>query len=186
MSNFETATTPSVNRFDVPVKFGIVLGILSVLIQYVSYSILLPKSFMGYIGGMVAIFIITVALWVVTGVQQRKAMGGFISFKDAFQAIFVAIVISSLIATVWSVVYVKYINPDLADNFKSSMLDMMETYKVPQEKLEETSSKMDVSKFRDISFGAQAMALAIRIIAKSVVGLIIAAIVKKEPKTQMV
>src|ERR1043165_6375526 len=129
-------------RFDIPVKWGFIIGIIGIIMITVENMFLIKNYYM-FMGGYIVIFIITVILYGIVGGQQRKAMGGYISFKDAFQAIFVAILISVSLTTIYSIIYVKLIDPGMMDKIKETTLAFMESMKVPQDKIDKTAADFD-------------------------------------------
>ncbi len=165
------------NRFAIPVKWGIIWGVLSCIITTVQHMFLLePYAF--YLAIFFIQFVLGLVFYCVAGIQQRKAMGGYITFKDAFQAIFVVIVISSIITAIYSFVYFKWIDPGVMDQLKEQTLSSMEKWGAPTDSIDEAAENFD--KGKDGSVGTMLLNLCKGLIISSIFGFICAAIVKKK------
>jgi Na+/H+-dicarboxylate symporter len=112
-------------------------------------------------------------------------MGGYISIKEAFAAIFIAILISTIMTTIWGIVYARVIDPGLSLKIKESTLAFMESMKAPQEKLDQTAADIDKQIGDSIKPGALIYGYAKSLVITSIFGFICAAIVRRAPKQQM-
>ena len=175
----------SFNRWDIPVKVGVFIGVLSIILSVISYMFILPVNYIAFLVSTAIVFIVMIILYGVTGARQRRAMGGYISLKDAFSAIFVAILISTLISTIWGVVYAKWIDPHVTEKMKESTLAFMEHMKVPQDKLDATAAGMDNQLAESTHVSVLLYNYAKSLVFMSIFGFICAAIVKRTPKQQM-
>lgn len=186
MSDIKFASAaPPVKRFDIPVKMGIIIGVVAAILNTANYMFLLPVNYIGFLVFTFVVYIACILLYGVTGAQQRKAMGGFIDIKDAFQAIFIAILISSIISSVWGFVYARYVDPELTDKIKAGTLGLMERFKAPQDKLDEASAKFDEQVKSSLNFGNMLYAFAKGLILQSIFGFICAAVVRRNPPVEM-
>jgi len=178
-------TPANFNRWDIPVKMGLLIGVIGVLLTTISYVLVMPASYIAFLVSTGVMFLVSIGLYYVTGVRQRKAMGGYINLKDAFAAIFVAILISTIITTIWGVVYAVVIDPQLPEKIKEGTLSFMEGMKAPQEKLDEQAAAID-KQFRDSLKPATLLyAYAKSLVITSIFGFICAAIVRRAPKQSM-
>ena len=173
------------NRWDIPVKMGLVIGLVSIIISVANYTFVMDKSYIAFLVVTGLTFLVTIFLYGLTGARQRKAMGGFISLKDAFSAIFVAILISTLISSVWGIIYAKWIDPNVTEKVKESTLAFMEGMKVPQEKLDSTAADLDKQLSESLKPGILIYNYAKSLVIMSIFGFICALIVKREPKQAM-
>jgi hypothetical protein len=179
-------TTPAnFNRWDVPVKMGILIGLIGIVLSTVGFMFILPSSYIGYLVFTGITFVISIGLYFYTGVRQRQAMGGFISIRDAFAAIFIAILISSIISTIWGLIYARIIDPELTEKIKDGTLAMMERMKAPPEKLDETAKQIDEQIGSSVKPGVLLLSFAKSLVVSSIIGLVCALIVKREPKQLM-
>jgi hypothetical protein len=190
MSNTEAAPF---NRFSVPVKWGILVGVISIILTTVNFLFIIEyyPVFLSvvssliyiiliYIIPIVLIYIISIVLYGVAGAQQRKAMGGYIDLKEAFQAIFIVILISSIISTIYGIVYVKLIDPSVMDVIKSNTLAFMERMNVPEEKLDQTAADFDREVAQGFKPGRLLYSFARQLVVQSIFGFICALIVRKK------
>ncbi len=172
-------------RWDIPVKMGVLIGLAGVLLSALNYMFILPASYVAFLAFTGITFIVTLVLYGITGARQRKAMGGYITLKDAFAAIFMAILISSVITTIWGLIYAKLIDPEVSEKIKTATLGFMERMKVPAEQLDKTSADIDQTladstkpKFLIYNFAKS-------LVISSIFGFIVALIVKRAPKQQV-
>jgi len=126
----------------IPVKFGLFIGFgmmffttlnnLYWISNFVLYSVM---NFVILIGALVGI--------VLSGIQQRKAMGGYITIKEAFGALFITTLIASFINAVYGYVYATAIDPNLVDKIKAGSIALMERMKAPEEAIDQAIEAMD-------------------------------------------
>jgi hypothetical protein len=74
--------------------------------------------------------------------KRRKELGGFIELKDAFQTIFIAVLIGELIYTAFNAIYLKFIDPHFFEKFAASMESFVEKSSMSDDRKEETLNKM--------------------------------------------
>lgn len=188
MSDIDFATAQQgqpFRRFDIPVKMGILIGVAAAILSTANYMFLLPANYIAFLVFTFVIYIVCVLLYGVTGAQQRKAIGGYIDIKGAFQAIFIAILISSIISALWGFIYAKYIDPELMDKIKAGTLGMMERMRAPQDKIDEAATNFDKQIKESAGVGNILYAFAKGLIVQSIFGFICAAIVRRNPPEQM-
>jgi hypothetical protein len=139
-----------------------------------------------YFIGIFLSFSIQVILMGVAGAQQRKALGGFISFKDAFRAIFITLLIFLVINTIYSYIYMHFIDPDFSEKMKEASLRMAEKWGANQEALDKAAQKADDNIEKGKHLSSQLLSFFWSIVIYSIFGMICAAIVKKnKPEAQM-
>lgn len=177
-------TNPDFKRFDIPIKWGLVIGIVSCLL-FTVINMFFLGNMMTYFVLIALSFIINIILLGVLGAQQRKAMGGYIEMKDAFQAIFVAILIIVTITYIYSFIYMKYIDPDYAVKMKEATLRFTEKMGAPQSKIDEASQKFDEQMKNRNSPAKLAISYVWNIVLYSFFGLICALIVRRKRPENM-
>jgi hypothetical protein len=176
--------TENVNRFAIPVRMGLLIAIIKILLSTISYQFFLASWGMTMLFTGIS-FIIGVLLLISTGKQQRKALGGYISFKEAFQAIFVALLIFVVLNYLYDVIYMKWIDPSMMDKIKESSIGFAEKMGAPQERLDKMAEEFDKQGEKQWTIGKQAVSLFSSIAIYSIVGFICAAIVKKNKPEYM-
>ena len=177
VDNSQTPSEPF-NRFSIPVRFGIIWGVLSCILTTVQHMFFID-SYGLYLTFFFLMFAIGIVFYCIAGIQQRRTMGGYINFKDAFQAIFVVILISSVIASIYSFIYFKWIDPDVIDKLKEQTLASMEKWGAPTESIDEAAEEFDKNKDAT-SIGTLVLNFCKGIVVSSIFGFICAAIVKKK------
>ena len=93
-------------------KYGFILAAVSVVISLTMHFInpvLVYTNVMASIG----IFVVFIALLVVSGITIRKEVGGFWTFGEAFKAFLIISLILAITATLYNFILMKFIDPDL-------------------------------------------------------------------------
>lgn len=172
-------------RFAVPVKLGLIAGLLKIIISTIQYQFF-SENLM--VTGVIVFlsFTVGVIFLFMTGVQQRKTMGGFIEIKQAFQAIFVAILIIVTLNYLYDLIYQLFIDPGLADRIQAASMSMAENLGTPEESLDEMRVAFEEKDISKLGFADHLLAYFTQIVWYSIIGFICAAIVKKKrPLTDM-
>jgi uncharacterized membrane protein (DUF106 family) len=156
-------------------KYGLILSATSIIY-------LLLTSIMGMSNLMMTFLLLIVLIGVlitilVLGVKEHRnnQLGGFISFGRAFLVCILILVISAVISTIFSYVYMNFINPSYIDSMKDGMTEMLEKYNVPEEKMAESLKQFDDMK----TLNGNLIGLAKNLAGGAVISLIIAAIMKR-------
>lgn len=170
-------TTQEFNKFTIPVRWGIIISIISVFITTI-YGMFMMKS-MGIMGASIVgvlTFITMMLLLLVMGTQQRKAMGGFITFREAFSAIFVSILIVVVVSSVYQYIYTHFIDPNYFETMREMSVKMSTSLGVDADKAEAASMEQ-IEKQKGVS--SIFLGIATSLVLYSLFGFIIAAIVKR-------
>lgn len=168
------------NKNALPLRWGLIIGIVSVFI-FTIYNMFLMESagMWGATGLGLFSFILMMILFGVMASQQRKAMGGYITFKQAFQAIFLSILVVVLISNLYSFIYTKWIDPEYYEKMKEMSMNV--TYKLggSEEAVEEAEAAFDDRMGDPHSPGKILLGVAMQLVFYSLFGFIVAAIVKR-------
>ncbi len=178
------APLPAKPDNSIPLKWGLISGILSCIITVVSFKVVLGRSYAGFITLSFAGLVVALVMAGLAAAEQRRAQGGFITFREAFRPVFITLLISVVIGIVFSTVYVRYIDPSAPDRVKDATVTAMASMNVPQEKLDEMTEKMDREMNAGNSPGRLALQFAQSLVVASLFGLIPAAIVQKKRRVQ--
>jgi glucan phosphoethanolaminetransferase (alkaline phosphatase superfamily) len=111
------------------VQNGLVFGVIIGLVYCISLFLRYNQTSSGPIMiGLIAIcfYLIVIAFLFFCGLKRRKELGGFIVLKDAFQTIFVAILVAELIYTIFNIIYLKFIDPNYFDKLYTAMESFIE------------------------------------------------------------
>ncbi|WOD44296.1 DUF4199 domain-containing protein [Hwangdonia lutea] len=154
---------------------GIVLSLLT-LLGYVNLD-LFTKWWFG-----IGMLIIIIIFGIISSMKSRGALNGFISYKQAFTSYFITVALGLAISTVVSILIFNFIDPDAAVALKEKILDstveMMRSFNAPEEAIAETVEKMEADESM-FAIGKVLQSLAFQLIGYSLVGLIVALVVKK-------
>lgn len=168
---------------DIPLKWGIITGVIGCILITLNFTVII-KNYMAFLAFSFITFVVTVVLYGIAGAKQRKAIGGYISLKQAFQAIFFVILISTTITTVYGIIYTKYIDPDVYVKVKEGTLSFMEKMKTPQDKIDKALEDFDKQRADGMKPANILLSFAKSLILYSIFGFVCALIVKrKRPKT---
>ena len=160
------------------ILLGAILSIFSVLVYMLNLD-LFTEWWFG-----ILLFIIILVFGIIATSKTRSALGGFMSFKQAFTPYFITIAVGTLISTVVGIVIFALVDPDAAQYLNEKIIEMtvqtMESFGSPQDAIDETVSKMEGT--NNFSVGMQTQSYFVRRVIFSVIGLIVAlAFKKKDP-----
>ena len=113
------------------VRWGIIIGIVYCLFLALRFSI--GGGNAGIFGILTFVGLVTVLILLfICGIQFRKKNGGHLEMKEAFKTMFIAVLIFEFFFTVFSVVYLKYIDPGFFDRFRLSTENLLNMANQPQ------------------------------------------------------
>lgn len=166
-------------------NYGLYLGILLALLTVISYAInieLLTNTWYG-----IFILIAIVAFGIVSVAKIKQAQNGFASFKESFSAYFITVLIGLIISTVVSYLIFNFIDTEAAGILKEKTVEktvqMMKNFNTPNEAIAEAVEKIESQ--NQFSIGSILKGLAGYLVFFSVIGLIVAAAMKKsKPDTE--
>jgi len=161
------------------INYGLYLGGALSLITVAIYAIDLGLMVNMWLG--IALLIAIVAFGVVSTSKSKSILSGFISFKQAFSSYFITVAIGIIISTVVSAILFNFIDPDAALFIKEKTVEttisMMEGFNAPAEAIAEAVEKIENQ--NQYGFASILKSLAWGLLFQSIIGLIVAAIMKK-------
>lgn len=162
------------------INYGVYLGILLTLLTGTGYIINLELFTEIWFG---VLFIIVVILCgIISIASAKKLLGGFISFKDAFTAFFITLLIGISIGSLTNFLIFSIIDTaaaiELQEKMINSQIDRLEAYNVPSDVIDDTIEKME-AQGNIYSISNILRSLVLQIAGYSVVGLIVSALMKK-------
>lgn len=162
------------------INYGVYLGIILVLVTVLAYVINMGLLANLWIG--ILLFILILTFGIVSASKAKSHSGGFISFKDAFSSYFITIAVAIIISTIVSIILFNVIDPEAAQILKEKIIEsstqMMEKFGAPQTAIDEAIAKMQQQ--NQFAIGNLLLSLAKQLVFYSVIGLIIALIMKKK------
>lgn len=161
-------------------KYGLFLGLFMVVSTTLVYAIdlnLFTASWYGIVN-----LIIIIAFGAVSAINNKKMLGGFMSFKEAFTSFFVTVVIGFLISTLFSILLFNVIDPEakkiISENVIKMTVEMMQKFGGRAEDINNVVREME----KTDSFGVygQLKGFFFNLIVYAIIGLITALIVRRE------
>jgi hypothetical protein len=166
-------------------NYGLYLGVLMALLTVVSYAVNLELLTNMWYG--IFILIAIIAFGIISVAKLKQAQNGFASFKEAFSSYFITVIIGLVISTFVSYLLFNFIDTDAADVLKEKTIEktvqMMENFNTPNEAIAAAVDQIESQ--NQWSIGNILKGLAGYIVFFSVIGLIVAAAMKKsKPDTE--
>lgn len=165
----------------IAVNYGIVLGILLILAGAIVYAVDL-NLFTNFMYG-IFIFLLVAAFGVIAAVKAKTAIGGFMTFKQAFTAFFITILIGLVFNTVFSIVLFNFVDPEakeiITENIIKSTVEMMEKFGAGSADINKTVDEMQ--KKDSFGFAGQLQGFVTSLIFYCIVGLIAALVIRRNP-----
>lgn len=161
--------------------FGLIAGIIYMLILFVRYTWFgkNPQE-LGIIS--VAGYFVLIILFFIAAYTRKRQLGGYADVKDLFSTIFVVILVAELCFCIFNYVYLKYIDPGYLERFSISTQEWISKNKIPEDKAKDILSGLKDQKI--VTFGSIMMGFARAVIQDSIIGIVIAFILKnKKPLT---
>lgn len=163
------------------ITFGIITGVLSVLITASIYIIDLKLFTAWWVG------ILSIAIYLGVGIyllsKTKKELGGIFPFKDAFTTYFISAVIGIIISVTFNIILFNVIDTEakntVQDNLIEFQVNMLKKFNTPTEVIKETVEKMTEENQFDVV--AQLKGSVFSILFSAIFGLILAAIFKSKP-----
>lgn len=163
----------------ISINYGLYLGVALAAISIVVYAIMIDLFTEWWLG--ILLILLIIGFGTAAALKSRKALGGFISFKEAFTSYFITVAIGTIISTVVGIVIFDFVDPEAAEYINEKIVTMtretMENWGAPQESINETMVKLEGE--NNFSTAAQLQSYVIRLLILSVLGLIVGVIVKR-------
>lgn len=166
-------------------KSGLIIGVASIIVFIIMYVADIKPVGIGM--PFVIMFVglaINIAILVVLFKKYRTEIGGFISFRNAFLYCFIALVTASVLSTIFTLLFIQFIEPDYYKNIMEAQKTFMENYltgKVSEEQMAQTMDKIDEQAANMGSIKSTLTGLLSSVVVGGIIALIIGAIMKKNP-----
>lgn len=125
------------------IKWGLIIGAIYAALVFLRYGtgagnpILFSMfTIIGYIAVLILLFY--------CGFQLRKQNGGWIEMKEAFKAMFIAVLIFEFIFSVATFIYLKYLDPSFFDKLKTSTETMLNAARQSQGEIDKVLEDMEM------------------------------------------
>ena len=164
------------------INYGLYLGGLLSLITVAIYAINLKLMVNMWLG--IGLLLVLIGFGVVSTAKSKSIMEGFLSFKQAFSSYFITVAIGIIISTVISAILFNFIDPEAAEQVKQltveSTISMMEGFNAPADTIAQAVDNIESQ--NQYSVINLLKSLAMGLLFQAVIGLIVAAIMKKKPE----
>ncbi|MDO1500998.1 DUF4199 domain-containing protein [Winogradskyella maritima] len=167
-------------------NYGLYLGLTLCAITIVCYAVNM-ELLVNFWVAILLPTIIAITFGVISTAKSKSLLGGYISFKQAFSSFFITIAIGILISSVVLFVLFNFIDPESAVMLKEMGLEksreMMEGFGMAEAQINEAMAKAEQQD--SFSITTQALGYAQALVFYSIIGLIVALIMKrKDPNAE--
>ncbi len=165
---------------EIAANYGLYLGIALAVVTAACYSIDIELIANTYVG--IGLLILVLGVSVYASIAVKKVQNGFISFKNAFTAFFITLLIGLLISSLVYIVIFNFVDPEAANTLKEIIMEkqinMMKDYGADSKAIaivaEEFEKQDNMYSIENIL-----QSLVFQLIGYSIVGLISSLIIKK-------
>ena len=161
------------------INYGLYLGAALSLITVAIYAIDLDLMVNMWLG--IFLLVVVAGVGVVSTAKSKSLQGGFISFKDALGSYVLTVAIGYLLSTLVSYILFNFIDPEAAAYLQEKTVEltvsMMEGFNLPAEAIAEAVAKIETT--NQYGLGNLLKSFAFGMIFQIIIGLIVAAIMKK-------
>jgi hypothetical protein len=127
------------------ITYGIITGVLSVLITTLIYVIdlkLFTSTWLGFL---------SIAMYIIVGIvllsKTRKEFKGSLAFKDAFTTYFISAVIGIMISVIFNIILFNYIDPAAKETIKELTMkytvEMLQKFDTPASAINDTIKSLE-------------------------------------------
>jgi hypothetical protein len=123
-------------------KWGIIIGIVYCLLLFLRFN--LGANNAGIFGMLTLLgFLTIIILLFVCGIKFRKRNGGYVEMKEAFKTMFIAVLIFEIFYSIFTVIYLRFIDPAFFDKFRVSTENLLLLGKQPQSQIDTILTGID-------------------------------------------
>ena len=160
----------------IPLKLGVFIGLVYSVLIFIENKFFYSNPIQFGIVKLLG-YSIVISGYFYTGYLSRKEAGGYITFQECLKAMLLAIAITELIYLMFSILYIKVIDPFFIEKMKAASLAFLQRAKMPEEQINEQMKGFNEA--GKITIWNQIQAYGFSIIIDAVFALIFAAILKK-------
>jgi hypothetical protein len=162
-------------------NFGIIAAVISILYSLIAY--LVDQSlFVNLVAGVV-MMVIGFVLYIMSPLRVKRDQGGYITFRDAVTSFVLTFIIAGITGVIWNLLLFNVIDPELQSTVQEMTIEksvqMMERFGAPEESIDQSIAQMEET--NNYSLGNQVKGFFMMLLFMTIVGLIVAAIIKKDP-----
>ncbi|HEY0040057.1 MAG TPA: DUF4199 domain-containing protein [Flavisolibacter sp.] len=135
------------------IRWGVIIGLVYCLLLFLRFYLGADNAGI-FTMVMFVSFITVIILLFFCGKTFRNKAGGYVEMKEAFKTMFIAILIFEFFYAVFTLVYLKYIDPQFFDKFRVSTENILIMAKQSQVDIDKALTSVD-------QWGAQAKSLTV-------------------------
>ena len=111
--------------------WGVIIGIVYCLFLFLRFN--MGANNAGIFGMLTfAGFLTVIVLLFICGTTFRRKNGGYLEMKEAFKTMFIAVLVLELFYSIFTIIYLKYIDPNFFDKFRVSTESLLNMAKQSQ------------------------------------------------------
>ncbi len=153
-------------------KYGIYYGILSILIQLISFYVMPINIWLQMLLGIIIMCII----FYIAGKAERNDSGGVLTYGEALKTTFLTGFVGLVIGTLFLIILIQLVDPSLVEKLTQMSVDaarsMMESFGMPEDQMAEALQKAE----EDAANSFTPLRQLINILTGSIMVLIVSAI----------
>ena len=164
----------------IAINYGLYLGLALSLFTLVAYAVSLSILVNYWI--MLLVLPLTIIIYGIFATAKIKsAFKGYLTFKEAFSAYFITVAIGVIISTICSVLLFNFIDPNAALEIKTILISNTELFMQNRNAPVDDIAKAvnDIEQQDTFAIGTQTKSLAQSLVFFAIIGLIVAAALKK-------
>jgi len=178
----ELAVKNTKGNLSIPIIMGIIIAVIKMVLSAIQYKYFL-ESYRASMVLFISSFLIGAILLFVTGRMQKKKFGNTITIKEAFQAIFIAILIVVVSNFIFDQVYMK-LDPGMSERIYHGKIALAKQTPNSAQKIKELTEEYQEELKQPVSIGNMLAGLLNSIIKYSILGIIFAlALGRNKPTT---
>jgi FlaA1/EpsC-like NDP-sugar epimerase len=167
-----------ISKYSTGVRYGLIAGFVYAILLFLRYTFFANSLISLGIFAIIS-YIIILILFLLTGMARKKELLGYADFKDIFQSIFIAILITELIYVIFNAVYLKYVDTSFFDNLKLSTRNILEKSGLNQDQIDDRMKGFDDVNKQLMPIGL-IKGFGTWVIIDSIIGMIYASILRKK------
>lgn len=162
------------------IKYGIIYGIISILITIFTYYVFsLNPWVQGVFGFTIMVFIMLLA-----GKEQRRLNGESMTFFEAYTTTFLTAFVGTTISALFSIILINLIDPSLVDKLTDIIVEQtqatMQSLGLPEDKIDEALEDLENNTANNFTPGMLLWGLLMSSIVLAIFAVIVSLFLKKE------
>lgn len=178
----KSAPVEAFSKNAIAIRYGLLTGFIGMFLATINNLYLLKSSYVIFIISslLLSSFVVPITFYALTVKRQRDLLGGLISIKEAFRVVFIVVLISVLINSLYGIIYVNRIDPEYVSRMKEATYAFMERQHVAQESIDAKMAEFDEGFAKSMQAGRLLFSVASSIILQSIFGFLVAMVMKRD------